>query len=107
MEVAQRPKPRLMKDLQGPLLVDGSNKQYWIVQVSGGQKALPTKGGGPAVWIETLGVLAGYGPYEVTPFATVWFRYYSARYYETSTGRFIRFRGGINKYAYANDNPRT
>jgi NTF2 fold immunity protein len=36
---------------QSPLLVDGSNKQYWIVQVSGGQDALPTKGGGPAVWI--------------------------------------------------------
>jgi len=36
---------------QSPLLVDSSNKQYWIVQVSGGQKALPGKGGGPAVWI--------------------------------------------------------
>ncbi len=37
---------------QSPLLVDGSNKQYWIVQVSGGQKTLPSKGGGPAVWID-------------------------------------------------------
>lgn len=36
---------------QSPLLVDGSNKQNWIVQVSGGQNALPVKGGGPAVWI--------------------------------------------------------
>jgi NTF2 fold immunity protein len=36
---------------QSPLLVDGSNKQYWIVQVSGGQNAPPVKGGGPAVWI--------------------------------------------------------
>jgi hypothetical protein len=36
---------------QSPLLVDSSNKQYWIVQVSGGQSAPPVKGGGPAVWI--------------------------------------------------------
>ena len=31
-----------------PLLVDGSNKEYWIVEVS--EKELK-KGGGPAVWI--------------------------------------------------------
>jgi hypothetical protein len=36
---------------QSPLLVDGSNKEYWIVQVSGGPGARPTPGGGPAVWI--------------------------------------------------------
>jgi hypothetical protein len=36
---------------QSPLLVDGSNKEYWIVQVSGGPGARLTKGGGPAVWI--------------------------------------------------------
>jgi NTF2 fold immunity protein of polymorphic toxin system component len=36
---------------QSPLLVDSSNKQYWIVQVSGGRSAPPAKGGGPAVWI--------------------------------------------------------
>ncbi len=36
---------------QRPLLVDGSNKDYWVVQVSGGQDARPVKGGGPAVWI--------------------------------------------------------
>jgi hypothetical protein len=36
---------------QGPLLVDESNKDFWIVQVSGGKKAMPTPGGGPAVWI--------------------------------------------------------
>jgi len=37
---------------QSPLLVDGSNKQYWIVQVSGGENASTLKGGGPAVWID-------------------------------------------------------
>jgi hypothetical protein len=37
---------------QSPLLVDGSNKQYWIVQVSGGEDASIVKGGGPAVWID-------------------------------------------------------
>lgn len=37
---------------ESPLLVDGSNKQYWIVQVSGGQNKPPMKGGGPAVWID-------------------------------------------------------
>ena len=36
--------------------------------------------------------------------------YYRARYYDPSGGRFIsedpiRFQGGINLYAYANDNP--
>ncbi|HTS09761.1 MAG TPA: NTF2 fold immunity protein [Candidatus Eisenbacteria bacterium] len=35
---------------ESPLLVDGSNRQYWIVQVSGGNP--PMKGGGPAVWID-------------------------------------------------------
>jgi hypothetical protein len=38
--------------VQSPLLVDGSNKQYWIVQVSGGEKAPTLKDGGPAVWID-------------------------------------------------------
>jgi hypothetical protein len=37
---------------QLPLLVDGSNKQYWVVQVSGGKDAPLIKGGGPAVWID-------------------------------------------------------
>ena len=37
---------------QSPLLVDGFNKQYWIVQVSGGENAPTLKGGGPAVWID-------------------------------------------------------
>jgi hypothetical protein len=37
---------------QSPLLVDASNEDYWIVEVSGGeQNDLPRKGGGPAVWI--------------------------------------------------------
>jgi hypothetical protein len=36
---------------QSPLLVDGSNKDYWIVQVSGGRDATLVKGGGPAVWV--------------------------------------------------------
>ena|ERR1700740_3081249 len=31
-----------------PLLVDGSNKEYWIVEVFGKDNE---KGGGPAVWI--------------------------------------------------------
>ena len=35
----------------GPLLVDESNKGFWIVQISGGKKAMPTPGGGPAVGI--------------------------------------------------------
>jgi hypothetical protein len=39
------------KKTQGPLFVYGSNKDFWIVQVSGGKNALPTPGGGPAVWI--------------------------------------------------------
>lgn len=33
-----------------PLLVDGSNKEYWIVEVY--ERELK-KGGGPAVWINT------------------------------------------------------
>jgi hypothetical protein len=37
---------------QSPLLVDGSNKRYWIVEISGGPDAPPMKGGGPAVWID-------------------------------------------------------
>ena len=37
---------------QSPLLVEGSNKQHWIVQVSNGQNNPVTKGGGPAVWID-------------------------------------------------------
>jgi NTF2 fold immunity protein len=36
---------------QGSLLADESNKDFWIVQVSGGKNAMPTPGGGPAVWI--------------------------------------------------------
>lgn len=36
---------------QSPLLVDSSNKDYWIIEVSGGKDAPPRKGGGPAVWI--------------------------------------------------------
>jgi hypothetical protein len=36
---------------QSPLLVDESNKDFWIVQVSGGKGAMLMKGGGPAVWI--------------------------------------------------------
>ena len=35
----------------GPLLVDESNNDFWIVQVSGGKKAMPTPGAGPAVGI--------------------------------------------------------
>jgi NTF2 fold immunity protein len=34
-----------------PLLVDESNKDFWIAQVSGGKKAMPMPGGGPAVGI--------------------------------------------------------
>jgi NTF2 fold immunity protein len=34
-----------------PLLADGSNRDYWIVQVSGAKTGIPSKGGGPAVWI--------------------------------------------------------
>ena len=34
----------------GPLLVDGSNKHFWIVQVPG--DSLYLSGGGPAVWID-------------------------------------------------------
>lgn len=34
-----------------PLLVDGSNKEYWVVQESGAEDRIPQKGGGPAVWI--------------------------------------------------------
>ena len=37
---------------QSPLLVDGSNKRYWIVEISGGPNAATVKGGGPAVWID-------------------------------------------------------
>jgi hypothetical protein len=37
---------------QSPLLVDGSNKQFWIVQVSPAQNTSAVKGGGPAVWID-------------------------------------------------------
>ena len=36
---------------EGPLLVDDSNKDYWIVQVSRAQNTPATKGGGEAVWI--------------------------------------------------------
>lgn len=38
-------------DAQLPLLVDGADKDYWIVEVSGPKDRLPAKGGGPAVWI--------------------------------------------------------
>jgi NTF2 fold immunity protein len=34
-----------------PLLVDGSNKDYWIVQGNSHEAVVPSKGGGPAVWI--------------------------------------------------------
>jgi hypothetical protein len=34
------------KKTQGPLLVDESNKDLWIVQQSGGKNAMPTPGGG-------------------------------------------------------------
>jgi NTF2 fold immunity protein len=37
---------------RSPLNVDGSNKDYWIVQVSSGRpNEIPAKGGGPALWI--------------------------------------------------------
>jgi hypothetical protein len=35
---------------EAPLLVDGSNKDYWIVQLAGGKDVIQ-KGGGPGVWI--------------------------------------------------------
>jgi NTF2 fold immunity protein len=34
-----------------PLTVDGSNKDYWIVQGNSHETTIPSKGGGPAVWI--------------------------------------------------------
>ncbi|HVR22419.1 MAG TPA: NTF2 fold immunity protein [Candidatus Polarisedimenticolia bacterium] len=36
---------------RGPLLVDEADKDFWIVQASGGKKAMLTPGGGPAEWI--------------------------------------------------------
>ena len=36
---------------QFPLVVDGSDKRYWIVQVHGDSEA-PSFGGGYAVWID-------------------------------------------------------
>jgi hypothetical protein len=36
---------------QRPLMVDGSNKDYWIVQGSPRENGMPKIGGGPAVWI--------------------------------------------------------
>src|SRR5258708_12633463 len=33
---------------QSPLLVDSSNNQYWLVQVSRAQKALPAKAAAPS-----------------------------------------------------------
>jgi hypothetical protein len=36
---------------QLPLLVDGSNKDYWIVQMNPHDAGTPSLGGGPAVWI--------------------------------------------------------
>jgi len=36
---------------QLPLLVDGSNKEYWIVQLNAHERGIPSKGGGPAVWV--------------------------------------------------------
>ena len=34
-----------------PLLVDDSNKDYWIVQMAPRKNGMPEIGGGPAVWI--------------------------------------------------------
>lgn len=34
-----------------PLLVDDSNKDYWIVQMAPRKYGMPEIGGGPAVWI--------------------------------------------------------
>ncbi len=36
---------------QRPLIVDRSNKDYWIVQGSPRENGMPRIGGGPAVWI--------------------------------------------------------
>jgi hypothetical protein len=36
---------------QSPLLVDGSNKDYWIVQVSARENGMPKISAQPAVWI--------------------------------------------------------
>jgi|SRR6267142_5307585 len=38
-------------DAQKPLLVNGSNKDYWVVQGSERTAGIPRKGGGFAVWI--------------------------------------------------------
>jgi hypothetical protein len=37
---------------QLPLLVDGSNKQYWIVEGRNRSNEVPSFGGGYAVWID-------------------------------------------------------
>jgi hypothetical protein len=37
--------------VQLPLLIDGSNSEYWIVQVAPRTNGMPSIGGGPAVWI--------------------------------------------------------
>ena len=34
-----------------PLLVDDSNKDYWIVQMAPRKNGMPEISGGPAVWI--------------------------------------------------------
>ncbi|MCU1269197.1 MAG: hypothetical protein JWN74_491 [Acidobacteriaceae bacterium] len=38
-------------NLERPLLVDDSNKDYWIVQMAPRKNGMPAIGGGPAVWI--------------------------------------------------------
>jgi NTF2 fold immunity protein of polymorphic toxin system component len=38
-------------DTERPLLVDDSNKDYWIVQMAPRKNGIPEIGGGPAVWI--------------------------------------------------------
>jgi hypothetical protein len=60
--VAQYGEERVNAQL--PLLADGSNKDFWIVQGSAHERT-PRFGGGPAVWINKhSGCILGVVPYQ-------------------------------------------